>query len=275
MVFVVLTGAAIGLVAPKLVDGLTQTTAAVLILGGIGVALFGVGLYAGVSGLRNYRHGQRLAGATPLNDGASSGDVVSIQGTVVEPADGNSLESNYEGTPCVAYACEVLEKQSADRGNIYESAGGVIRDRSRTNENAIPFVVDVDGQPVRVEADDANLVWSGHDFDSVSAGSVAQNVGKLRGLWVMLSTLARDTHKRRTYYEANLQPGDRVSVTGTVRRQNDVIIEQGPGVPLVVSSNAELSIPGRYRKRGISGFIGAAVFGGVGAALLYALASTL
>lgn len=269
-------GAVVGSAVPDIVGSVTQTTVAVLIVGGLGLGLLALGVYGGVRGLQNYRHWRTLSTASPLTGTSATGDLASVTGTIAGPADGRSLESRYEGAHCVAYATEILDEQSANREDIYESAGGVIRDRSRTDEEAIPFVVQANAQEIHVEAPEANLVWSGIDFDSVSAGSVVRNVGTLRGLWVLFRSLARTSHKRRTYYEARLQPGDEISVVGTVRRRDEgVTLEAAPGAPLVVCSNPRHSIPRGYRGRAFSGFVGFALFGGVGGALLYFLADAL
>lgn len=246
------------------------------ILAGAGLLLLAGGAILVWAALRSYRHGQALAGAVPFTERSAPGEVVTVEGTVDEPVDGQSLEGHFTATPCLAYACEVLERKTADREDFDESTGGVISERSRVEEDAVPFGVDAGGQRIRVEAPDAHLSWSGGDFESVSRGSVVRNRLSLRALVDLVNLLTGSGHKRRRYYEARLGPGDPVSVTGTVRRNGDeVALESTRGTPLVVSTNSVGSPGGDFRRKATSRFIWAVILGGVGGALLYALAGTL
>lgn len=249
---------------------------ATAIIAGVGFLLLAAGAYSAWVGLRSYRHGRALATASPLTAETASGDIATSEGTVVEPRDDHSLESHYSARPCVAYACEVLTRETADREEFHESSGNIISERSRTEEDVIPFVIEANGQHVGVEASEADLSWSGADFDSVSASNVIRNRLSLRAVADLLNLLTGGGRKRRTYYEACLRPGNRVSVTGTVRRTGDeVTLERTRGVPLVVSTNPRRSVAGEYRNRGTSRFLWALILAGVGGGLLYALARTL
>lgn len=218
-----------------------------LIGAGLGVALLGGGLVFLWAGLRVRRFGNALATAGSLDSGTDAGALTVAEGVIEGPQQGESLESGWSGTPCVAYATLRIE-QKAHEQDEHWTKGSKEHD---TDQEAIPFVLDTDRGPVEVDAADAHLEMD--DFEQVDVADVQDNRGLLIGLWWFVRKLwtRADDRVRKEYLEGLYRPGDRVHVIGQFSHDGPSAhsIEPPSGGPLVVSSRPQEAVADRFKAK--------------------------
>lgn len=219
----------------------------------IGLGL-GLGALAGSlvllwTGLGTYRFGNALAAAPPLQEGARPGTLTVAEGVIEGPQQGESLDSDWSGTPCVAYATTRM-KQEAIEKHAADSHWTTGRKQFEREHEAIPFVLDTEVGAVQVEAHDAHVEMDRDDYERVSVDEVRENRGLLVGLWWMVRKLwtRANENVRREYLEASVATGDRVHVLGEYSEDVPAIEAPGSG-PLVVTSRPPEHVVNRFKSK--------------------------
>lgn len=241
------------------------------------VVLVGGGGFAARSGLRTNRHGKAIRNAVQFDGRSTTDRLSSVNGTVVGPAEDHTLESEFGGTDCVAYASEVTKQQSATPGANVRRSPRIEVGRDR-DEAAVPFLVDADGHRVQVDGAEAHIDWSSFDFEHLSAGEMMRNKGGFRAVLRFIRRFAGRRDRRRLYYEACLRPGDTVHVIGTAAAGSegtDATLGKGGGRPLVISMNEPTSVGHGFRQRAKSSFMWAGILVGAGGLLVLLWAGIL
>lgn len=244
----------------------------------VGLVLAGVGVVLGWRGVSSYRYGRAIAEATPLDDPTSSGSLVSVEGTVIEPADGDLLDSRYGGTPCVAYSAKKIKKSSYSNQPINPNQESTYRERVREKTGSVPFELDSNDQPVRVEATDARVEVSNDDYYEVSARQVMENRGTLQGLFHLLVAVSNlvDRDRHQEYLEACIRPGDPVRVIGTsgTGRDGSMNLERD-GTRIMITTKPQSRLVDGLLGHGKAGlFRGVALFA-IGGFVILALAGVI
>lgn len=247
---------------------------------GVAVVLLGVSLYALATGVRTYRFGSTLAEVMPFDGQSSTGQLTIVEGVVDGPADGEALESGFSGTPCVAYATRKITQKSYGDEDISRAVSGSHRERIRGDHDAVPFLVDADGELIEVDASDARVEISDDGFEEVSTNEVMENRGLLVGLWWLFRDLATtaDREVRRHYLEASFRTGDAVRVIGKLANSSStdgVAIERPDQGPLVVSSASHSDVVDRFRSAGKARIWGGVVICAVAAVVLAAVTGVM
>lgn len=216
---------------------------------GIGILLLGVSGYQLWGGIRGFRLGTTLQAAKPLSDRTGSGEITIVEGTIDGPMAGSSLESGYSGSECVAYATTKIKQKAYGNQDVHRANN--VRERIRRNYDAIPFIVETEGESIRVYASNAEVDVSDDHLEPVSLGNVRENRGMVAGLFWLVRAILTTTDRQvdRTYLEAVFRPGDPVLAIGEFDRSgsNHGTLRDPADGRLFVSSNQPDTIVDRLR----------------------------
>jgi hypothetical protein len=70
------------------------------------------------SGLRNYRQGTAIGGASSLGEQLGTGSLATVEGTIADAIGGETLDSALGGAPCVAYSSRKVTRRARDQRDI-------------------------------------------------------------------------------------------------------------------------------------------------------------
>jgi hypothetical protein len=189
------------------------------------------------SGLRNYRQGTAIGGASSLGEQLGTGSLATVEGTIADAIGGETLDSALGGAPCVAYSSRKVTRRARDQRDIPRAGvnGADVREW---------FGPVHDGRQdwdVRVEASDAHVAVANEDYEHVSTAQVVENKGLLYGVLRFLVTalIATDEKREREYLEACFRPGDVARAVGVLDRTDSgggATLIGRRGTPLVITS---------------------------------------